>query len=168
MAQNDRIKSDPRGPALLKRKEPDAQGSLPQSLPAADPCDTSNGTPDDGNCSQTTSNGLAPTVSASIRAPDRFHSTDTRDAGFEGLGNGLFLAAIFVGLGIWVLSVSWPCGLVLFVAAAFCPLIGILLRKGPCPYCGNELLVIPGSKGITCGACQKRTVYRDDKLHRVD
>lgn len=109
--------------------------------------------------------------------PERKPYTETRSSVLEGFLWGfersclfiiILLAVCFV---IAVLGMS-TIGLVVGIIGAIALIIGpfgaaIYFRVGSCPYCGSEIADVPKDGGVTCKACGKRAIFRDEKFYAV-
>ena len=77
---------------------------------------------------------------------------------FMGFG-GLFL---FGGLAILLGIVIWPLGLIFGIVALGFPVFAMLTtRRGSCPNCGHNTIVIRKGK---CGSCRHRLVVRGEQI----
>ena len=94
--------------------------------------------------------------------------------GFAGLIVGLVL--ILVGSLLSATLIGAILGIPIIGAGLFLmlsgPIKGVLNNrnaiKGPCPYCGTTVQGQREDAGLTCKACKKRLVQRDNRFYRVD
>lgn len=83
---------------------------------------------------------------------------------------GLILSAVCLFLGFTIPLIG---PLFLFLAVAFFlsaivgPFLNIKILKKDCPYCGTQINVSNRKTGVTCKACQKRVVIRNDEFVKI-
>ena len=82
----------------------------------------------------------------------------------------IFFGVMLFSVGIPLLFCFWPVGAVCMLAGLIVPLYGMAVGtlRGPCPYCGHDVLVGADMSGINCPACKKRIVVRDREFVRID
>ena len=72
---------------------------------------------------------------------------------------------VLCGLGFLSLFCFWPLGALLIVGGLIAPFYGMAvgMLRGPCPYCGYDILVQANQPGTNCSACKKRIDRIQDK-----
>jgi len=94
--------------------------------------------------------------------------------GAAGLIGGLI--CIFIGSLLCVTIVGGIVGIPMIIIGigliVFGPALGFTSLgkaiEGLCPYCQTKVQTHPDNKGVTCSACKKRIVLRDNLFVRVD
>ena len=97
---------------------------------------------------------------------NKTRSTQARKCGvISGCAFGiLMMPVMFIGglvLTIAVPFIGWVLGPMTMCCAVFLPFANIGALKGPCPVCGNSLLI---GKAVTCGRCRHRIVRQGKRL----
>jgi len=104
-------------------------------------------------------------------------STEIRSAKGEGVVAeylGLAIGVIFFGVGgiLCLSGIGAIIGIPLIVVGILfpflAPVLGLTIIKGQCPYCGSDVLISSTQPEVTCLACKKLIVIRNEEFLRVD
>jgi len=52
-------------------------------------------------------------------------------------------------------------GLIAIVAS---PIMAFFILEGDCPYCGNNIMIVPPKKAVKCRSCKQRSSLRNMRL----